>query len=45
MEWINKYFEEVDNFPRPNWENIYEHVETHFKDMEQNELWSEIANA
>ncbi len=45
MEWINKYFDEIDNFPRPKWENIYEHVETRLKDKEQNELWCEIANA
>jgi len=45
MEWINKYFNEIDNFPRPNWENIYEHVEAHLKDVEQNELWCGIANA
>lgn len=44
MEWINKYFHEADNFPRPNWENIYEYVESHLKNVEQNELWCEIAN-
>ncbi len=45
MKWINKYFDEVDNFPRPNWENIYEYVEAHLKDEEQNKLWCGIANA
>ncbi len=45
MEWLNKYFDEVDNFPRPNWEGIYEHVEIHFKDQDQDKLWCDIANA
>ena len=45
MEWINNYFEEANEFPRPNWDKIYEHVETHFKNVDQNELWCDIANA
>ena len=39
MEWINKYFDETDDFPRPDWENINGHVEKYLKDVEQNELW------
>ena len=43
MEWLNQHFDEVDNFPRPNWESIYSHVENHLKDADQHELWCEIA--
>lgn len=45
MEWIDKYFEEVDKFPRPNWEDIYTQVDTHHKDADQHELWCSIARA
>jgi len=45
MEWVNKYFDETGDFPRPNWADIYEHVEAHLKDVDQDELWREIANA
>ncbi len=43
MEWLNQYFEDKDNFPKPIWENIYEHVDTHFSASDQNELWCNIA--
>ncbi len=45
MEWINKYFDETDSFPRPDWENIYEYVEAHLENEDQNKLWCGIANA
>jgi len=45
MEWINKYFDETDKFPRPNWDNIYEYVDTHLKQENQNKLWCSIAVA
>lgn len=44
MEWINKYFDETDSFPRPNWDNIYKYVDTHLKHEDQNKLWCDIAN-
>ncbi len=44
MEWINKYFDEIDNFPRPNWEKIYNHVEKHHKDDNQDKLWCNVAH-
>lgn len=43
MDWLNQYINEVDNFPRPNWEAIYEHVEKELKNKDQHELWCEIA--
>jgi len=43
MEWLDQYFEDKDNFPRPNWENIYEHVDKHLSDSDQNELLCNIA--
>jgi len=45
MEWLNKFFEERDNFPRPVWEDIYKYVDENYKESknsEVNELWCEI---
>lgn len=42
MEWIEKYFEDKDNFPRPIWDDIYTHADTN-KVADQHELWCEIA--
>ena len=44
MEWLDQYFESNDKFPRPNWENIYKHVDNHLKDSDKNELWCNIAH-
>jgi len=43
MEWLDQYLEDKDNFPRPNWEKIYRHVDNHLSDSDQNELWCNIA--
>lgn len=45
MEWLEQYFENDDNFPRPNWEKIYEHVDKNLTNSDQNELWCDIARA
>lgn len=44
MEWINQYFEEIESFLRPNWEKIYDHVDNHLKQENQDKLWCNIAN-
>ena len=43
MDWLNKYINDVDNFPRPNWEAICSYVEKNLKDAEPHDLWCKIA--
>ena len=43
MDWIQKHFKKVDDFPRPDWEAIYDHVEKEYKNHDQQELWCDIA--
>ena len=47
MDWLNKHFSEIDNFPRPNWEAIYADVEKKHKDKDkdQHELWCDIGRS
>lgn len=45
MEWINQYFHEVDGFTRPDWPAIYDAIEMEHKDVDQHDLWCEIARA
>lgn len=45
MEWVNQYINDVDSVPRPNWEAIYTHVEENYKNVDQHELWCQIARA
>lgn len=43
MDWLQQYFTESDNFPRPDWDAIYASVDENYKDIEQHELWCNIA--
>lgn len=43
MEWMNQHFRDIDGYPRPDWDAIYNHVETHLNSEDQHELWCEIA--
>jgi len=45
MMWLNQYLEQIDKFPRPNWDEIYRHVENNLNETNQNELWNNIARA
>lgn len=45
MDWVNQHITDIDGFPRPNWETIYQYVENHCKDFDQHELWCNIARA
>jgi len=45
MEWLDQHFKELDGFPRPNWEAIYEDVDKNFKELEQHDLWCDIARS
>jgi len=44
MDWLEQYIEIKDDFPRPDWERIYKHIEEHFKDANQKDLWCDISN-
>ena len=43
MQWLNDKFEQHQGFPRPDWQNIYKHVEQHHKDQDLDTLWNNIA--
>ncbi|MEM7390866.1 MAG: hypothetical protein AAF492_00850 [Verrucomicrobiota bacterium] len=43
MDWLDQYFEKTDDFPRPNWEGIYRHIDDHLKGREGHELWCQIS--
>ncbi len=43
LQWLDQHFQEVDSFPRPDWEAIHECIGANHKDTEQNALWCEIA--
>ncbi len=45
MEWLDQHFREVDNFPRPDWGEIYQVVDDKHKDADQDSLWCDIARA
>ncbi len=45
MEWIGKHFQEIDGFPRPDWEAIYTEVDANHKDTDQDILWCSIARS
>ena len=42
MDWLQKHFSDIDDFPRPNWSAIYEHVEKEYQSHDQHELWCDI---
>ena len=43
MEWLNRYFTEQQNFPRPQWNEIYQRVDKDFADYDQDVLWQGVA--
>ena len=45
MNWIYDHFEDIDNFPRPNWESIYKTIEEKHQDADLHELWCDIARS
>lgn len=43
MKWIDKYFEDKDDFPRPDWTAIGNYVEQNLTESDQHTLWCDIA--
>ena len=40
---MNQHFRDINGFPRPDWEAIYEEVEKSQKEVDQNGLWLRIS--
>ena len=43
MDWLEKYINEIDGIPRPDWNGIYEYVDKNLINTNQDELWNNIA--
>jgi len=45
MKWIYDYFDYIEGFPKPNWEEIYSFVEKNHVDDDPHEVWCGIAKS
>lgn len=44
ISWVEAYFTHQENFPRPDWEKIYAHIDKNISEQDLPKTWEAIAN-
>ena len=44
INWLNSHFEKINGFSFPNWQTVDEHINDELLDVDQHNLWTQIAN-